>query len=126
MSNRKWNRQCSSITSGYTPTISGTTSNNESDSNADTCCLGSNFTILSYTNRTADIYPYNDSYEPVRQVPIVSGATKYDHPNGQSYILIINEVLYYGRKMDHSLINPNQLRHNGIGFKLIHMIIHMN
>ena len=115
-SNRKWNRQCSSITSDYDPTIPGTTSNNESDSNADTCCLGSNFTILAYTNRTADVYPYNDSYEPVRQVPIVSGATKYDHPSGQSYILIINEALFYGTKMGHSLINPNQLRHSGVGF----------
>ena len=62
----------------------------------------------------ADVYPYNDLYEPVRQVPIVSGATKYNHPSGQSYILIINEALFYGRKMDHSLINPNQLRHSGI------------
>ena len=62
------------------------------------------------------MYPYNDSYEPVRQVPIVSGATKYDHPSGQSYILIINEALFYGRKMDHSLINPNQVRHGGVGF----------
>ena len=27
---------------------------------------------------------------------------------------MINEGLYYGRKLDHSLINPNQLRSFGI------------
>ena len=32
---------------------------NECDMNADTCCLGSNFTILEYTRRTADVYTYD-------------------------------------------------------------------
>ena len=89
---------------------------NESDTNADTCCLGQNFAILSYTNRTADVYPYDSSYEPILNVPIVSGATVYKHDNGKSYLLVINEALYYGRKLDHSLINPNQIRHEGHGY----------
>ena len=73
----------------YEPTP-GTPGQNEADSNADTCCLGTNFVVLSYTNRTADIYPYNEAYEPITSVPIVTGATTYRHPNGQSYILVIN------------------------------------
>ena len=52
---------------------------------------------------------------PIVGVPIVSGATAWDDPvTGQTYILIINEGLYYGNKMDHSLINPNQIRDYGI------------
>ena len=87
---------------------------NECDSNADTCCLGSNFVILSYTNRSADVYPYDKSYEPVANVPIVSGATAYDCPTtNNTYILVFNESLYYGTQLDHSLWNPNQLRENG-------------
>ena len=35
----------------------GVCANNESDTNADTCCLGTNFKVLSYTNKTADVYP---------------------------------------------------------------------
>ena len=89
---------------------------NEADSNADTCCLGQNFTPLSYTNRSADVYPYSDSYEPLENVHIVTGATAYDHPNGDTYILIFNEALYYGTSMKHSLINPNQIRFNGLDF----------
>ena len=94
----------------------GTTASNESDSNADTCCLGHNFTVLSYTNRTADVYPYNDSYKPKTSITIVTGATMYHHTDGTSYILVINEALFYGKKLRHSLINPNQVRHHGIGY----------
>ena len=32
------------------------------------------------------------------------------------YLLVFNESLYYGTKLDHSLINPNQVRHYGIEF----------
>ena len=85
------------------------------DSNADTCCAGSNFLIMSMTRRTADVFPYDaENYKPLYNVPIVSAATAYDDPiTGQTYILILNECLYYGTKLDHSLINPNQLCHGG-------------
>ena len=33
-----------------------------------------------------------------------------------SYIMVFHEALYYGKKLSHSLINPNQLRHNGLDF----------
>ena len=47
----------------------------------------------------------------------MSGATAWDDPTtGETYILVINEALYYGTKLDHSLINPNQIRAYGIGF----------
>ena len=81
---------------------------NETDSNADTCCLGKNWIVYNYTTRSADVYPYNDSYEPIKDVPIVIGASAYTNTQGVTYILLINEALYYGDKMDHSLLNPNQ------------------
>ena len=91
----------------------GVVARNEMDSNADTCCLGTNFVILKITQRTADVYPYDSSYEPLHNVPIVTGATVYtDRSTGASMILVVNEGLYYGEKLDHSLINPNQLRHH--------------
>ena len=76
-------------------------------SNSDTCFLGSNFIALSHSNRSADIYPYSDEYKAIKNVPIVSGATAYDHPDGNTYILIFNECLHFGMRMKHSLINPN-------------------
>lgn len=42
---------------------------------------------------------------------LVSGATAYDNPiSGDTYVLVFNEALHYGEKLDHTLMNPNQLR----------------
>ena len=43
----------------------GNISINELDKNADTCCIGSNFTVLRMTPRTSDVYPYEPSYKPL-------------------------------------------------------------
>ena len=87
---------------------------NEGDSNADTCCLGKNFAILEYTQRTADVYPYDTSYSPLTNVPIITGVTAWDDPQSNTtWLLIVNEGLFYGDKLDHSLLNPNQVRHYG-------------
>ncbi|KAL7525647.1 hypothetical protein ACHAWF_001448 [Thalassiosira exigua] len=41
-------------------------------------------------------------------------ASTHRSQDGTRSILIMNDVLYFGRKLDHSLINPNQIRHYGI------------
>ena len=95
----------------------GTSAKNECDTNADTCCLGKNFVVLQYTQRVADVYAYDKSIKPIENIPIVTGATAwYDTRSKQTYILVVNEALYYGNKLDHSLINPNQVRAHGIPF----------
>ena len=102
-------------TNSHSKPEAGTLAVNECDTNADTCCLGKNFVILEFTQRAADVYAYIKDIAPIVGVPIVSGATAWDDPvTGQTYILVINEGLYYGNKMDHSLINPNQIRDYGI------------
>ena len=71
--------------------------------------------ILEFTERATDVYAYIKDFAPIIGVPILSGATAWDDPvTGQTYILVINEGLYYGNKMEHSLINPNQIRAYGI------------
>jgi hypothetical protein len=61
------------------------------------------------------VAPYNaDAYSPERDIPIVSAATAYtDQETGQTYILVINEGLWFGDKLTNSLLNPNQLRFAG-------------
>ena len=57
------------------------------------------------------MYAYYKEIAPLNDVPIVSGATAwYDLASGKTYIIVINEALYYGTKLDHSLVNPNQIR----------------
>ena len=88
---------------------------NECDTNVDTCCLGKNFVILEFTQQAANVYAYIKDIAPIVGIPIVSGAIAWDDPlTRQTYILVINEGLYYGNKMDHSLINPYQIRDYGI------------
>jgi hypothetical protein len=42
-------------------------------------------------------------------------ATAYDCPtSGATYVLIINEALYFGDSLPFSLISPNQLRDNDV------------
>ena len=101
-----------SVVSEPSPHTSGV---NECDTDADTCCLGKNFIVYKYTRRTADVYAFDKSYAPSTNVPIVTGATAYDDPiSGRTFILLFNEALYYGSRMDHSLFNPNQLRMYGV------------
>ena len=104
-------------TKSWTDPPAHTAADNECDSNADTCCLGRNFIVLSSTFRTADVYAYDTSIKPIENIPIVSGATAYDDPDsGKTFILVFNESLYYGDRLDHTLINPNQVRAFGIPF----------
>ena len=110
-------RHIGSVAANHLEPKEGVQASNECDTNADTCCLGKNFVILEYTQRTADVYAYDKSIKPIENVPIVSAATAWDDPiTGQTYIIVINEALYYGTKLDHSLINPNQVRAYGINF----------
>ena len=70
------------------------------DSYADTIVVGRNTIVLSYTDKVCEVSLCTDDYEPIKDVPIVSAATS-------------NEALWMLR-LDHSLINPNQLRHNRV------------
>ena len=70
------------------------------------------FKLIELTGRVADVYGYKgDDYDAIH---IVSGVTAYDHPEHGTVLLMIHQALWYGTKMDHSLINPNQLRSYGV------------
>ena len=79
----------------------------ELDSHADTCVLGCNFMPLSYTGRVCDVSPYNAEHGICeKNVPIVTGATAYTcQSSGQTFILVINEGLWFGSRLSHSLFN---------------------
>ena len=85
------------------------------DSHADTCVAGPNFVILEFTGEQCDVTPYTNDYHPITNVSVVNAATAYtDETTGVTIILRFNQVLWYGKRMKMSLINPNQLRHYGI------------
>ena len=90
-------------------------SRNELDSHADTCVAGSNTLRVSDDDRVVNVHPYTDEYTPVTNIPVATVATLWIHPEtGKSYILIINEALYFGDRLTSTLLCPNQMRANGL------------
>ena len=53
--------------------------------------------------------PFLETYEPMKYIGIVLAALGFTSVNGQQYILVFHEALYI-TKLDHTLINTNQLR----------------
>jgi hypothetical protein len=89
--------------------------NMELDSHADTVVLGNNCVIVSFTGRECDVSPYIESYDSIKGVPIVTGATAWTSDRtGETLILVFHEAIWMGDVMDHSLVNPIQLCHNGV------------
>ena len=86
----------------------------ELDSHADTIVLGSNCVVLSHTGQSCEVMPYCDTYDAITDVPVITGATLWTSPNDRDeYILIFNEALWMGDALQHTLVNPNQLRAYG-------------
>ena len=87
----------------------------EMDSRADTICAGATFVLLEDTRKICDVGGFHESMPSIKGVPVGTCATAYDHPDLQeTLILCFPQSLYFGNQMEHSLINPNQLRDFGI------------
>jgi hypothetical protein len=87
----------------------------ELDSHADTTVAGSTCRVIEFTEKSCDVFPFSESYEPLTQVPIAKVGTAFDNPTtGETYILVFGQALYLGDKLDHTLICPNQARCNGV------------
>ena len=78
----------------------------------DTKVAGDNCIILKYTDRSCTVSPYYDQeYETIHNITIVTAATGYTLKNGRIYILVFNEALIIPT-LDHSLISPKKLQHH--------------
>ena len=85
----------------------------ELDTRADTICAGDNFRLMTSTGQLCDVSGFHSDFDSIKDIPVGTVATAYRAESGTVYVLIIHEALFFGMSMDHSLINPNQIRHNG-------------
>jgi hypothetical protein len=61
------------------------------------------------------VTPFLDSYEPVKEVMVTRcGMVWMSLNTGHEYLLVGDQMLWFGSQMDHSLINPNQIHEYGI------------
>ena len=87
----------------------------ELDSHADTIVFGRNCAVIHFTERERNVSSYTNAYEPIKSVKIACSRTEWTLlASGETYILLFNKGLWMGDKMDHTLVNPNQMRHFGI------------
>ena len=87
----------------------------EIDTHVDTTVLGSNCVELSYTGKECEVSPYSPDYEAMHNVLVVTSATVWTNPqDGMAIVLVFHEALWMGDKLDHTLVNPNQLRAYGV------------
>jgi hypothetical protein len=108
-------RAINAVSRGDFTSNEGTVARCEMDSHADTCVAGPNFIVLEFTGEQCDVTPYTTDYQPIINVAVVNAATAFTNElTGETVILHFNQVLWYGKRMNMSLINPNQLRHFGI------------
>lgn len=85
------------------------------DSHADMTCIGAHAHIYEvYEGQTCNVFPFNDSYDPIANVKTVNAAFAYDSEDGQTYILNVCQALDFSKSMKHSLLCPNQARVNGV------------
>ena len=87
----------------------------EIDTRADTCCCGVNCRPIAYTGQVCEVSGFHQQFESISSVPVGTFATAHtDQDTGETVILILHEALGFGDSLDHTLINPNQIRSNGI------------
>lgn len=94
--------------------VVGRVSKCELDTRADTIVAGANCRPLAWTGMKCSVSGFSSEMEAIEDIPVARVATAYTDATGKTWILILNEVLFFGSKLDHSLINPNQIRHYNI------------
>ena len=92
----------------------GTSGRNELDTMADTSCAGHNWTVLYFTGDKVEVSPFSEEYKSMPGIPVATCGTLITTESGREYILIGNEMLWFGKKMKRTLVNPNQFRMNGV------------
>jgi len=81
---------------------------------ANMCGVNEVARILEYTNQVVEVTGFANSFQPLKDIPIVKAALAYDHPEtGEVIVLILNQALYFGNQLNKILLNPNQLRAYG-------------
>ena len=97
-------------------TTEGHIARNELDTHADTCCAGANWALMELTGEVCEVTPFLDSYEPITEIPLARCGTVWTDPlTTQDYLLVGDQMLWFGSQLSNSLLNPNQIRAYGVG-----------
>mmetsp|Transcript_31040 Transcript_31040/g.71022 ORF Transcript_31040/g.71022 Transcript_31040/m.71022 type:complete len:127 (-) Transcript_31040:5234-5614(-) len=83
----------------------------ELDSHADITCCRKGFLLTSPSGKTCSVEPILLTYKPIKSIPIGTCITAYANlATLETYILYFHQTLYFGKELETSLLNPNQIR----------------
>jgi hypothetical protein len=72
-------------------------------------CCGKGFIPISKIDQVCNVLSFHPDMSPIKDVPVRTCATAFDHPDGETIILVFGQALYFGDMMEHSLLSPNQV-----------------
>ena len=58
---------------------------------ADTCCAGSNWTLMHYTGEIFEVSPFLNTYAPVQEIPVSRCCTIWTNDEIKEYLLVGDE-----------------------------------
>ena len=80
----------------------------EIDSHTDTHCFGRNFRPMHWTGQECSVSPFLAEYSEQINIQICTGATAHTLESGKIIIFLFGQGVWFGNRMDKSLINPYQ------------------
>ena len=69
---------------------------------------------MHYTGEICEVYPFLNTYVPVQDTPVARCCTVWTYDEGKEYLLVGDEMLWFGTSLENSLIITNQIRAYGI------------
>ena len=84
--------------------------NTDIDNHTETHCSGKNFRPLSWSDLMCSVSPFLFEYTTTDNVEICTAVTTWTSHTGKVYIIVFGKCLFFGYRMDSSLINPNKCR----------------
>ena len=95
------------------------------DSHADISCIGRHARVLEVLEgQTCTVKPFNDSYSPLTNIQTVNAALAIDSPNGETFILKLNNALDFRGSMEDCILCSNQARMQGVIVDDIPKLLH--
>jgi hypothetical protein len=75
---------------------------------------GSNWSLLELTGKICKVNPFLESYQPISEIPVARCCTVWtDQHDSMEYLLVGDQMFWFGTLLPNSLINPNQIRSYG-------------
>ena len=75
---------------------------------------GSNWHVLEYLSQVCEVTAFLGSFEPVNEIPVAKCGMVYTSPVGQEYLLVWDQMLWFGKLLPNSPMNLIQICAFGI------------